>query len=101
MTHITNDELTLLQLQYKTPIEIIGAYRKNDTLFYRVEFVHHATSEPDIAADGKEKNDAEKISKEKKTSTFYSVPSEYMKKVYPQLVCDYLEKHIEIKKPEE
>ena len=82
--------LTLLELQYKTPIRIIGAYKKEDVLYYRVEF---ANPEP---INEKEDDDNEKELRE--NGVFYSVQSEHMKKLYPQTVCNFLERHIIIKK---
>lgn len=67
----TNDVLTLQQLLFKDPIMIVAAYKKDNKLYYRVEF---------------------------KKERFYSVESSIMKKVFPQLVVDFLVNKIQIVK---
>ena len=69
-SYATNDILTLDQLRYKDPNMIIGVYKSDDKLFYRVEF---------------------------KNNRFYSVESSILKEVFPHLVCEYLEQNIIIK----
>ncbi|EAY05512.1 hypothetical protein TVAG_081040 [Trichomonas vaginalis G3] len=65
--YATNDVLTLEQLRYKDPLMVVGCYKKDDLLYYRVEFKDHR---------------------------YYSVESSILKAIKPKLIIDFFEPRI-------
>lgn len=68
-SYATNDVLTLQQLQYKEALMVVGCYKQDDKLYYRVEF---------------------------KNNKFYSVESSILKSVNPRLIIEFYESRIKI-----
>jgi len=70
-SYAINDVLNLEQLRFKTPKRVIGAYNRNEKLYYRVEFAREK---------------------------FYSVESDILKMVFPTLIVNFLENKIMLNK---